>query len=250
MVRDGLEVLREQLDLLTIMRLIEDTALWVDRETFEYLPVWYPEEARRDLMYKSNWSEVQKNTSKVSGETVHKRVGNGGANKALTMALGMKAKNRPNWTCCHIWGVDDPTYQKSNFVASDKRFYSCVGNMILLPTPLKAFTDVMQEVKDMLRIASSYYYDWLPDHPDLPTLSNIEAACNWDAYPDSWPSKVKLASPKGIVQFNDVIKKNADKRLLAVSKLLANPGTYFPTQEVLDVLNYWKIGLKHDQAIP
>ena len=71
-VRDGLEVLREQLDLAQIMKLIEGTAMWVDRETFRYLPVWYPDQARGDLMYKANWSEPLHNTNKSTGHKVHK----------------------------------------------------------------------------------------------------------------------------------------------------------------------------------
>ena len=134
-VRDGLEVLREQLDLAQIMKLIEGTAMWVDRETFKHLPVWYPETARRDLMYKANWSEPQHNENKTTGEKVHKRIGNTGANQALTMALGLRSTDRPNWTCCHIWGVDDSSFQIPNTVVMDKRYFSCVANMVLLPTP-------------------------------------------------------------------------------------------------------------------
>ena len=52
-MRDGLDALREQLDISITMKLIERTAQWVDRDTFEYLPVWFPDEARRDLLYKS-----------------------------------------------------------------------------------------------------------------------------------------------------------------------------------------------------
>lgn len=54
---DGLEALRRELGLADVMRLIERTARWVDPQTFKYLPVWYPEHARRGLFYKGNWSE-------------------------------------------------------------------------------------------------------------------------------------------------------------------------------------------------
>jgi len=240
-MRDGLDALREQLDIKTTMRLIEQTAQWVDRETFEYLPVWFPEEARRDLMYKKNWSEPQYNTNRRTGEKIHKRVGNVGANKALTMALGLRSSERPNWTCCHIWGIDDPTYQISNSVASDKKYYSCVANMILLPTPLKAFTDVMQDVKDMLRISAAYYYNWTPDNHDVPALSEIEARCHWSNYPESWPTEIKKIEPKGVVKFNRKIKDSVDRRKLAIQNLLENAGSHFPRSEVIDVLRFWKI---------
>lgn len=37
--------------------------------------------------------------------------------------------------------MDDASFQFSNVVVMDRRLFSCVGNMVLLPTPLKAFTD-------------------------------------------------------------------------------------------------------------
>ena len=77
--------------------------------------------------------------SKNSTKGTHKQEGNLGANKALTHALGLRSDDRPNWSCCHIWGVDDARYQSVNLVVQDHRFFSCVGNMVLLPTPLKAF---------------------------------------------------------------------------------------------------------------
>jgi len=66
---------------------------------------------------------------------LHKAESNTYGNKAMAIALGIKKKDRPNWSCCHIWGVDDARYQLSNVVVMDCRFYSCVGNMVLLPTP-------------------------------------------------------------------------------------------------------------------
>lgn len=74
--------------------------------------------------------------------------------------MGITLKDRPHWTCCHIWGVDDPSFVKANSVVQDHRFFSCVANMILLPTPLKAFTDVMPEVKAMLRQCSGDLFGW------------------------------------------------------------------------------------------
>lgn len=119
------------------MGLIERTARWVDPATFRLLPVWYPEHARGAPFYKDNWSEVQFNKNRQTGHTEHKREVNTYANKALTRALGLRSDDRPNWSCCHIWGVDDSLYQQSNIIVRDHCFYSCVANMVLLPTPLK-----------------------------------------------------------------------------------------------------------------
>lgn len=129
---DGLEALRQELSLADVMGLIERTARWVDPKTFEYLPVWYPEHARRGLFYKANWCEPQMNRNRQTGVSIHKSEGNTHANKALTLALGLRAGERPNWSCCHIWGVDDASYQVSNAVVQDRRFFSCVANMVLL----------------------------------------------------------------------------------------------------------------------
>ena len=120
---DGLDALRVEMELGVVMRLIERTARWVDPATFRLLPTWYPEHARKAFFYKENWTVPQLNR----GE--HKQEGNLHANKALTHALGLRSDDRPNWSCCHIWGVDDPLYQEANVVVQDRRFFSCVANM-------------------------------------------------------------------------------------------------------------------------
>lgn len=142
---DGLTALQQELSLAQIMTMIERTARWVDRETFALLPVWFPEYARGALRYRDNWSSPQ--TVARHGASEHRRETNEAANLALTMALGLRTTNRTNWSCCHIWSVDDPSFQAGNAVAKDHRFYSCVANMVLLPTPLKTFTDSMPLVK-------------------------------------------------------------------------------------------------------
>jgi hypothetical protein len=118
---NGLDALRAEIGIGEIASLIERTARWVAPETFRLLPVWYPEYARRSPMYKTNWSEPQMNKNRRSGSSVHKIEGNIYANQAITLALGARRTTRPNWSCCHIWGVDDATYQKSNDIVSDHR---------------------------------------------------------------------------------------------------------------------------------
>ena len=236
---DGLDVLREQLSLSEIMLLIEKTAMWVSRETFTYLPVWFPEEARRDAMYKANWSEPQLNTNRISGVAVHKRVANENANRALTWALGMRTTDRPNWTCCHIWSVDDPSFQRSNSIAGDKRFYSCVANMVLLPTPLKAFTDAMPEVKTLLRVAAASFYGWAPEHAEIPSQEEDRDQCDWEAYPNSWPREFGANEPPGVIPITASIRSKADHRLSRVMADLDAAGEYDPREEVRQVLSYW-----------
>ena len=241
---DGLEALRQELSLRDVMGLIERTARWVDPETFEYLPVWYPEHARRGLFYKANWSEPQMNRNRQTGVSIHKSEGNTHANKALTLALGLRATERPNWSCCHIWGVDDAAYQVSNAVVQDRRFFSCVANMVLLPTPLKAFTDVMTEVKMMLRVCALHLYGWSCDHDDVADIAGqVEEWADWDAYPCSWPRQDRNSLPLGTAKFSARIKTSADRRKAAIRKDLASAGPHYPRDEVQKVLEYWDVSL-------
>ena len=238
MIQDGLETLRRELSLEQISTLIERTARWVDVQTFSYLPVWYPEDARRQLMYKANWTQPLYNTNQTTGERVHKRTGNSTANHALSRALGLNPKNRPNWTCCHIWGVDDPSFQKANTIVGDRRFYSCVGNMVLLPTPLKAFTDTMPEIKAMMRVAANYYYGWEPTHPDIDDVELERSRFEPSAYPQSWPVKPGQ-SPPGVVAFDEAVKRFADRRIAKIRDDVKTAGEFYPRDEVLAVLKYW-----------
>lgn len=242
-VDDGLDALRREIGVAEIMSLIERTARWVDPETFRLLPVWFPEHARRQPFYKGGWSEPQLNRSRSNGSVVHKVEGNVYANQALTLALGLRKANRPNWSCCHIWGVDDGTYQKSNAVVQDRRFYSCVANMVLLPTPLKAFTDTMPEVKAMLRRCAANLYGWKCDHEILTAVVNQPVIPVADAYPDSWPTQPDEKLPMGLVALTPAIRKSAEQRLAAIHKEVANPGAHYPLENVLAVLRYWKIDL-------
>ncbi|WP_254453740.1 hypothetical protein [Siccirubricoccus sp. G192] len=234
---DGLDALRVEVELGDVMRLIERTARWVDPATFQLLPLWYPEYARKGLFYKSNWSVEQLNKG------THKQEGNLGANKALTHALGLRSDDRPNWSCCHVWGVDDARYQSLNLVVQDHRFFSCVGNMVLLPTPLKAFTDTVPEVKAMLRICARALYGWHCDHESLSeTVATINQWGDWDAYPASWPRVIGEAKvPPGVVALDDGIRKDATRRLARIRKDMVDAGPYYPRHAVREAMAYWKI---------
>lgn len=239
---DGLTAMRDVIQLSEVMRLIEQTARWVDPETFRLLPLWYPEHARRTYFYKKNWSEPQMNKNRETGHTEHKREGNVHANKALTHALGLRSDDRPNWSCCHIWGVDDALYQEFNAIVQDRRFFSCIANMVLLPTPLKAFTDTMQEVKAMLRICARHLYDWHCDHEGVAEgLAAVEGWTDWSAYPESWPKGDRSSLPKGVVKLDDGIRESAARRLRQIRNDLENAGAHYPRDEVREALAYWNI---------
>lgn len=241
---DGLIALRQELHLAEIMRLIERTARWVSPDTFRLLPVWYPEHARRGFFYKANWSEPQTNTNRQTGVSEHKREGNVYANKALTHALGMRSDERPNWSCCHIWGVDDGLYQESNAVVQDARFYSCVANVVLLPTPLKAFTDTMPEVKAMLRICARNLYGWHCDHSELvAAVALVNAWSDWSAYPATWPRSLGGAIPPGVMPLTAGIRADATRRLKRIKRDLSEAGSHYPRAQVIEALSYWGISV-------
>ena len=241
---NGLDVLRAEIGVKEIASLIERTARWVAPETFRLLPVWFPEHGRRHHFYKGNWSEPQMNTRRATGVSVHKVEGNINANQALTLALGLRKSQRPNWSCCHIWGVDDPAFQKSNEVVKDRRFFSCVANMVLLPTPLKAFTDTMPEIKAMLRICSKNLYEWTCDHEGLmQTVAALDACDAWDDYPESWPRAPNEKRPNGTVELTPEIERTIKERRLAIKRDIENAGPHYPRDEVRNVLAYWHIEL-------
>ncbi|MEQ1819403.1 MAG: hypothetical protein ABL871_12410 [Terricaulis sp.] len=234
---DGLDELRKHLDLKTIMSLIESTARWVDPATFKLLPIWYPEYARRAQLYNANWT-----VARMLKASTLKFEGNTQANKALTQALGLRS--RSNWTCCHIWGVDDPTYQRSNDVVQDHRFFSCVANMVLLPMPLKAFTDAMPDVKAMLRICARNTYGWHCDHESVAEAVDLIDRWNeWDAYPQSWPRAPGKGAPKGVRPLNAKIKANSKRRLQAIGHDLVHAGPYYPREAVRASLEYWGVAV-------
>lgn len=239
---DGLDALRQEIGIGEIAQLIERTARWVAPETFRLLPAWYPEHARRRPFYKANWSEPQMNKSRRTGVSVHKVEGNVFANQALTLALGLRKADRPNWSCCHLWGVDDPTFQQANDVVSDHRFYSCIGNMVLLPTPLKAFTDTMPEVKAMLRLCARNLYGWQCDHQSMAAVNAaLDAWTDWEAYPKSWPREPGERLPLGLVDLSPEIEQLATKRLSTIRSDLRTAGEFYPREEVRNALDYWGI---------
>jgi hypothetical protein len=184
------------------------------------------------------------NKNRATGHSVHKSEGNVHANKALRLALGLRSKHRPNWSCCHIWGIDDARYQLSNAIMMDRRFFSCVGNMVLLPTPLKAFTDTMPDVKAMLRICARNLYGWPSEHEEfLAANTTLDKWTDWNSYPESWPRTPHQKLPSGVVPLSPAIRECATKRLDAILKDLQHAGPYYPREEVKAALAYWRIQL-------
>ena len=126
----------------------------------------------------------------------------------MRLSLPSTLRPRPsNWTVCHIWGYDDPNFGPGGSVVHDPRFYSCIGNMVWLPTSLKGFTDSLPEVKSLLRVCAYYLYGFLCDHPN----SQSEAQRIRDGwipaqYPPAWPTETRKALPPGTSPFTDRIR--------------------------------------------
>ena len=151
-VPDGNDALRA--DIPAIVELIERTARWVHPDTFRALPVWAPHTARGRPLYDAAWARRYTNTRKATGLTAEKFEGNVAALNALVAALDVSSPKPRNWTVCHIWGYDDPSFAERSSVVQDPRYFSCVANMIWLPTSLKGFTDTLPEIKAMLRVCA------------------------------------------------------------------------------------------------
>ena len=116
--------------------------------------------------------------------------------------------------------------------------------MVLLPTPLKAFTDTMPDVKKMLRICAFNLYGWKCDHDELLSKNKeLDFWNDWNSYPDSWPRSLQEKLPRGIVELSPTIQESAEKRLRTIRQDLESAGNHYPTEEVKKALEYWKIRL-------
>jgi hypothetical protein len=241
LVPNGLDELKDE--MATVVKVIVRTARWVHPDAFRALPVWYPEIARKQPIYDSEWRSVYKNANRITAQVTEKSEPNIRAKKAFVAALG--ASKTDHWTVCHIWGVDDSRFQRNNSVVCDPKYYSCVANMVWLPTPLKGFTDAVPEIKHMLRICSFYLYGWACEHGDVKKqFEEVTSGSIPAAYPTEWPAKGRHCLPPGTAPFSPRVAAAIKKRKDALRQMLENPALEnFPRNQVLDVLRFWKIEL-------
>lgn len=243
LVPDGNDALRD--DVPAVVELIERTARWVHPDTFRALPVWAPHTARGLPLYDATWTRRRTNTKQATGVTTDKPEGNIAASDALVSALD--AKPRPkNWTVCHIWGYDDPTFSTSGAVVQDPRYFSCVANMIWLPTALKGFTDALPEVKDMLRVCAFHLYGWACEHPSVKERAAVVTG-GWEppGYPLSWPTP----SRPGVLPLNTApyslrIQAEIRRRKAKIKADLERADwPNYPAERVREVLQFWQVDL-------
>jgi hypothetical protein len=239
-VSDGLLEIEHELPL--VMEMIARTARWVHPETFKALPIWCPDTARGHPRHDAKWKQVL-----VSGRGVPKVEENIRAAKALVEALGVKTTPKPkNWTVCHIWGYDDENFAGKSNVVQDPRYYSCIGNMVWLPTPLKGFTDVVPQIKECLRVCAYHLYGWACEHEDAKAgAARVRAGLIPDGYPQSWPTAARHVLPPGTAPFSSRVQKSIEKRLSRFRAQLADPELeHFGHDRVRQVLEFWNVSLK------
>ena len=243
-IPDGNEALRD--DIPAVVELIERTARWVNPETFRRLPVWAPHTARGRPLYDAGWTRRYTNTRKATGVTAEKFEGNVAALQALVAALDVASPKPKNWTVCHIWGYDDPSFAQQSSVVQDPRYFSCVANMVWLPTPLKGFTDTLPEIKAMLRVCAFHLYGWACEHPSV-TEQAAKVTSGWipDGYPKSWPCPDRPGVlPPGTAPFSERIAREIAKRKRKIKIDIENATfLHYPKEEVLGVLKFWGIEL-------
>lgn len=235
-IPDGLAQIDKEIPL--IMEMISQSARWVHPDVYKALPVWRPEKARKMPLYKKDWC-----TRSISKSDAPKFETNGGALLSLREALGI---NKPrNWTTCHIWGYDDANFAGKSVIVQDARFYSCVANMVLLPTPLKGFTDAVPTIKHHLRVCAFHLYGWACEHEIVNEESALVRSGEIpDGYPVTWPTVDRRVLPAGTGPFDDKIKKRIAERKRKIARDLENFDlVHYPRDSVRSVLEFWKVDL-------
>jgi hypothetical protein len=229
---DGLEVISQ--DIPAIVEAIARTARWVHPEIFRALPLWYPEIARAQREWNATYTQQ-----------FQRRETNVRAQKALFAALGSPVK--PNWAVCHIWGYDDPRFAQQGIIVRNARYYSCVGNMVLVPAPLKGATDTIPEVKRMLRLCAYALYSWVCDHVSVQAEAQAVGNGEWFpnlSYPTIWPRGHKsTVLPPGMTKPTKHALGAIDRRKAKLRSLLAGELPQEVREQIQDALAHWKIAL-------
>ncbi|MEH2539185.1 hypothetical protein [Bradyrhizobium sp. AZCC 1699] len=244
LVPDGNETLRT--DIPAVAELIARTARWVHPETFRALPVWAPHAARGMPLFDASWSRQYTNTKKATGIKSDKFEGNVAAAHALFAALDVASPRPKNWAVCHIWGYDDPAFAQHSGVVQDRRYFSCVANMVWLPTSLKGFTDTLPEIKAMLRTCAFHLYGWACEHPSVAEqAAEVRSGRIPPDYPAEWPlGKSPGQLPPGTAPFTERVQLAIAKRKAKITSDLKNAAyIHYPKSEVERVLKFWNVDL-------
>jgi hypothetical protein len=243
-IKDGNAEVAE--DIPFVLQVIARTAQWVNPETFRRMPVWTPWAARGKPLYSADWQRQYTNTRKSTQLTSDKFEGNGSAARALVAALDVASPKPLNWTVCHIWGYDDPEFASAESVVKDPLYFTCLANMIWLPTPLKGFTDAVPQVKTILRTCAFYLYGWVCEHKSVAAqAATVRSGAIPTGYPEEWPAPGRLdLRPQGVAPFTRGVEEKIQRRKLEIRNMLDDVKlTNFPREDVRRVLETWKINL-------
>lgn len=220
---------------IPVMDLIARTARWVDPRVVSVFPVWYPAFYRRMPLFMEDW----KTPRLLKGKEPYFET-NSRANSTIKSALGWK---NANWTCCHVWGYSDSTFQERGSLTYDPRYYTCVPNLVLLPTPVKALTNSMRDVQQALQVLSWHLYGWTPDPADANEAELIRSGWLPDRYPSDWPRKRGEGAPLGLVQATSAILAKARAREAQIDDELRRAETgelpNYPADSVRRILLSW-----------
>jgi hypothetical protein len=222
------------------MEMIARTARWVHPETFRALPIWCPDTARGRPRYDASWTRVL-----TSGRGVAKVEENIRAATALVEALGVRPPKPKNWTVCHIWGYDDQNFAGKSNVVQDPRYYSCVGNMVWLPTPLKGFTDAVPQIKECLRVCAFHLYGWTCQHEDVGVgATRVRSGAIPDGYPLAWPTAERVVLPPGTAPFSERVQSAVARRKARIRAQLEDDSLrHYDRHAVRGVLEFWGVDL-------
>lgn len=220
-----------------VMHLVARTARWVDPAVFRALPVWHPAFHRKMPLFQADWQTPQL-LRKIDRavETNFK------AQETLDAALGIAPESRKNWTCCHVWGYSDETFQSAS-PTNDPRFYTCVANMVQLPTPLKALTDSLPRVQAALRTCAWHLYGWTPPVDEFAEAAAIRAGHVPEDYPEFWPLPGRPARPPLLHAATDRVMGAVARRRAKLGREIAEARAgrlgQYPLDSVRSVLDHW-----------
>lgn len=73
-----------------------------------------------------------------------------------------------NYTACHVWGL-----------ANDRRYFTSVGNIVLIPSDIYSLTDHNQVVMDLLKYEVNKRFNFCPNGYSVPSKPSFYSKLNW-----------------------------------------------------------------------
>lgn len=225
---DGNAVLRDSPSITkALIQIVAETSYWCDPELYKAMPIWYPEAARGNIQYNSEWEKPY-----LTREKAEKKEANQKAKMVMRILSGGEISN---WTCCHIWGYDDPKFRKVGSPTRTSEYYTCPANLILLPNALSSLTDSLTDLKECLRYHAAMLYNFKP--PAVHLGSSPPAF-----YPEKWANNQTNILPitKGVVE--NIIKRRNE--ILQDLKKFSVENKLFPWESVIECLKFHGIAVK------